>query len=423
MKINRICSLLFATFFFAAAFLFVFTPVQAEAATDDSYWIDALAYGGFEENASSKYGVTTYWQPKPGNSTAKVVLPRMMTVAYVDMIIYTGGGWWPVGLTIGAFGNTLNVLRYGPYENYWRVYGPVTTSLAQYNRVEINVYNPTSSDMYFDLLQCRVSSSAPYSDVGCNWSIYQDNFTQSSTFPAYNAADWRGYDEPGNLRLELSYDRWLKYQHIDIMLLLDVSHIDGITACLVNDQGYIPVSYQYLNNGEQEDSFNMLSISLDLTNVQPANTALRIYFTFHTEANSYNNFILYSIHGWSSTFAPTDSAFWFPKLIQAIKDSFSSMYQPPAGATPPAVSDQMQSGQDFVQDGIGQVDQELDVIATIPRPDLGSIDLPSDHLDSIDYNTNVAHLTMLTHSQPFRLIFFFAALFMVVGVVVYGRRG
>lgn len=415
------------SFFVALAWLacclcyFIFqTPTVAHAAEEDSYWLEAMDYGGFSTDPNATYGTSSYFSPYSGNSTFYIILPRLMVVKFVDIIIYTGGGWYPAGLEFKAFGNSLSVQRWGEYENYWRLYGPVTTSSAQCKSIELNVFNPISNRLHMDVLSCRVSSNAPFTDISCNWSIYQDTFTTPDTFfPTYNSTDWRStISEPGNLKIEISSLGWLKYQHIDVMLLLDVSHIDGITACLVNDQGYIPISYQYLNNGESVESFNLLSLSLDLTNVQPADSNLRIYITFHTESGSSNNFILYSVHGWSSTFAPDSNSFWFPKLIDAIK----SMYNPPAGATPPAASPGMTDNQQIIQDGIGGIDSGLDAIATIPRPDLGSLDLPSSHLEDINYDSNVAHLTMLTHAQPFRLIFFFAALFMVVGVVIFGRR-
>lgn len=405
--------------------LFIFfSPVEAHAAEEDTYWLEAMDYGGFSTDPNAKYGTTSYFTPAPGTNTFYIVLPRLMVVKYVDIIVYTGGGWWPAGLTFKAFGNSLNVQRWGPQENYWRLYGPVTTSKAQYDRIELNVTNPTSGNLYMDVLSAKVSSNTPYSDVSATWSIYQDSHTEDGSFPSVNAADWASpSEEAGNLRIEIPYGQWLNYQHIDLMMLFDVAHIDGITACLVNDQGFIPVSTQYLNNDDYPDAFNMLSISVDLTNVQPAQTNLRIYITFHTGVTSYNNFILYSIHGWSPTFAPNTYSFWFPKLIDALNQGFSSMYTPPEGASPPTPSPGMSGAQEVIQGGIGAIEQDLNLIATVPRPDLGSIDMPSSRLDDIDYNSNVSHLTMITHSQPFRLIFFFAALFMVIGTVIYGRRG
>lgn len=400
------------------------TPVKVEAAEEDTYWIDVLQYGGIRQ-PGEQYGSTTRFVTNPETRLFRLALPYVLSYSYIDMIIYTGGGYPPTDLKFRIEQNYLNVVKWGQYGEYWRCYGPVNLTWGQSENVLLYVETSWQDNIYMNIMQCRISDTQPYTDVPATWSIYQDSHTESGSFPgAATSADWASAsEEAGNLRVQISHSEWLKYEHIDLMLLFDVAHIDGITACLVSDEGYIPISYQYLNNDDYPDAFNMISISLDLNNVKATQSDLRIYITFHSGKTSYNNFHLYSIHGWSGTSFISGDAYWFPRLINAIKEGFSNMYDTPQGATPPSASNDVINSQTNIQNGIGSIEQDLNVIATVPRPDLGSIDMPSSKLEDIDYNNNVAHLTMLTHSQPFRLIFFFAALFMVVGTVLYGRRG
>lgn len=410
----------FFSVFCALILSFLVFTTNAEAATEEVPWIDVLQYGGVVQSDYDEYGTSTYFSPKPGKSTTRFKLPRLMAVKYVDMVIYTGGGWWPAGLTIGAWNNTLSVYRYGPYENFWRVYGPVTTSNAQVASVEINVNNPTSSSLYFDVLECRVSSTVPYTDVNSTWKIVGTNITDSGSFPgSATQTDWyspiNASNEVGELTITIPYSQWLRYDHIDIAMMLDVSGITSISATTGNYNGHIPIETSYLGSLGYSEENHLVQLSLDLTGVQAEGVSLHITIDFNDWPGSSNYFNLLSVHGWSTTSVLTDVSFWGTIIAEILNEKLDIL-----------ASGNLDQGSIDVQDNIAYqnegIKQDMAVLDSVERPDISNINMPSAYLSDINYTGNTTHLSILLQAQPFRLIFMLAALFMLIAVVLHGRR-
>lgn len=404
----------------------IMVPITANASGSETFWTDVMQYGGLlshyysgEDHVfSDSYGTGFYFAPRPGHNEVKLAMSTFSSVDYVDMVIDVGNGLHN-DLIIKAFDCDLNVIRYGQYNNIWRLYGVIDTYYAQYETFNITIENSGDHNHYFSILQCRFSSTVPYTDVSGTWDLTSNYATDSGSFPTgITATDWstpvNATGSAGEFILSIPGSQWMRYSHIDLQLIFHGPQVNNISSSIGNSSGYIPMEFSFIDDTDYE-YFHLINLSLDLSNLQASNTPLTIYFGFQEYLGVVNQIYIVSCHGWNVTPALSDTSYWGSVIAGILKEELGNL-------STGTITDEQQSVIDGALAENEKLSDTIDSLGAINTPDLDQFGTPIDFIEDINFNSNLSHLFVVTSAQPYRTMLFIAALFTLIGVILHGRR-
>lgn len=324
--------------------------------------------------------------------------------------------------------------------NFSRFYGDVT--YRAYDRMYLKVVTSVAKYYRFNLLSFKCYSSPAESfDLGCDVFLS----TLGEWFEDYKEPGSPKYIEfphyVGNSPLITSFEsgigieHWKKFDFIDITVHFYGYGFTGIYPHLDAGLGInIPYTYKYVTEDaslDMEDNgligSNSLSnyycqITLDLRDIpKTAGDYLTVDFSGMYDSAVTSFFYFFECYGYLDIPEPS----FFPRIMQSLTGWFEGIF----GYLESLVDgdttheDAAESFDDSVQDQSGELDDMIDIMDSVAKPDVESIDLSVDqYVDQSDVSSLVSPLAVFFSGNIFGPMVFMTILLATVSYILFGKR-
>lgn len=288
---------------------FIFVSAQQITEEADSLYFDVLAYTEF---FSTPYTGAVFY------------LPQTMPMTYVDAIIECeglssvqfGNSDGTVGLSFKSFGN-----------NLYRVYGPVNLTADRftlYVRRSSEIVNFKTVHIYNgDIVRDDIDGGATIIAPGFSGTSIDYGPTDSSNMRTWIGAD---YTEGGSFSVQFHPDtnNWQSYDFLDILVQIKCHDINSISCYFLGVS--VPVQSSFIDSGNYAQDTFMLSLRVDLRNLDKSQSVYPIIFINGHETPLIQNKVdIYQITG--ITFFPSyfDDTFFLSHIFELLKDQFHNI--------------------------------------------------------------------------------------------------
>lgn len=296
----------------------------ASAATESTMY-DLLDYSTLDDTGSN-YVVFN------NSSTVFYSVPNRSVIRYVDMTISMVGAVSEV--SVGPNPNLLVPLTVEHIDGYlYRVYGSISS--LTFSSFCINFDSGSSSNSWYTIHSIKVSTSevSPVRSLGSLW-VYDSVGGSSSVSMSsptdepeiYLSQDTGATVSYADFACSVSLSEWKKFDYLDVLLYLDVEHINSIFA----KHGSISLDcdISYLTPADQINTYYWVMVHVDLSSADRSSSVvptIELTGTYYNQVN-YNKIRLKSITGLVSIPDPSPLLSYWYNLRSFLSTNFNTLF-------------------------------------------------------------------------------------------------
>ena len=308
-------------------FLFVFVLciiclVSPVSAASESTMYELLDYSTLNDTGSNFVDFA-------GSKSVVYSIPNRAVIRYVDMIISMVG---PVStVSVGPNSSNLTELTVEHIDGrLYRVYGPLPSKVYP-SSFFISFESGSTSTSWYTIQSIKLSTSEVDSvpSIGSLW-VY-DSIGGSSSVSMSSPSD-----EPeiyltqstgssvsfADFACSVSLTQWKNFDYLDVLLYLDVEHINSIFA--IHGDKVLDTDISYLTPSDQINTYYWVMVHVDLSSADRNSTivpAIQLTGTYYNQV-SYNKIRLKSLLGYVSIPDPSPTLSLWYNLKAFLSDLF-----------------------------------------------------------------------------------------------------
>lgn len=285
--------------------------VSPVSAASDSTMYELLDYSSLDDTGSNYVDFA-------GSISVVYSLPNRAVIRYVDMLISMVGA--VSNVSVGPNSNNLTELTVEHIDrSLYRVYGLVPS--RTYSSFTISFDTGSTATSWYTIQSIKLSSSEVdsvptignlwvYDSIGGSSSV---SMTSPSDEPEIYLTQSTGSSVSyGDFACSVSLTEWKKFDYLDVLLYLDVKHINSIFA--KHGDRVLDCDISYLTPADQINTYYWVMVHVDLSSANRDSSivpTVQLTGTYYNQVN-YNKIRLKSLVGYVSIPDPSPTlSLWF----------------------------------------------------------------------------------------------------------------
>lgn len=396
------------------------SAASAASVSPDPF-IDIMSFGNISSVTGAKLWFTDWTYALNGEVTVNIALDSMIVTRYVDFVLYLGPGTGP---TFDFYINStkLSTSFFGPYNNYVRVYGYIT-SPTYATSIPLRVVPSTSGvGLTHQFLSFSISSSTDiFEELDADGTVYSENgifAMKQFSFPSVQSVSVTAYDfYPFFFKIII--DEWESFDYVSVLVELTAYDLSSITV----NNGTLPFEVSEIISPSTESKY-FFTIDIDCSNADRTFDSLIIEMQGRLwgvssdgtlAERSGNTFAIRSVIGSFSTTYIDPEIHWLKKIWNAITDGFNKLV---------GSGDQMDNFADNAQQQAGSLQDGNDAMNEMVKPD---IDSSSADISTIiapgDLANTTSWLSDILNSKYISQIMTLSLTLTLASYVLFGKKG
>lgn len=407
MKVKILSLLLSVTLFFFAA-------VPARAADGETFDVlNVLDYS--MPNGGDKVNVGL----PVGTNDISFSIPTNTRIYDVDMLLVLSGTF--TGISLVTSSGVEYALTYYKVSDYlYRVQGYCDGVRSENFKLRFTHSTYLTVDFY--AFSIFTWTRLVYNETG---TVKLETYQYSSTInydvnDTVNGRTWTGVSDYTDLwgSASATVSDWYFYDYIDMQFTLSCSDINSIAVVMGGQT--VPFTSSIVGSPSWVLNDYVITVRVDLRGLDRVNSdgIPTVLIEFTCSPDNTNQFHVGSMVGILQTDTVDPLVFWLRKVRISIDSGVDRIVDAILGDT--ASGD---SFQDDVKEEIDELDQAADIMDSVSRPDIDSIDVSMDqYASAADLSVLTAPVSVFFEIDLFKSILIMSILFATVSFVLFGKR-